>query len=195
MREMVVQVIGMLSETVSVADRYTEEHCQRLQQLSLRIGERLQLKDQELQNLKYAALLHDVGKVGVPVHILVKKGPLTSEEWQQIREHPKKGAEIVRQLAGFNDVAEIIEQHQERVDGKGYPLGLTQDHIRREAAIISVVDAFDAMISDRPYRKAMSVAQAIEELNRNSGTQFDANVVKAFVELLNSPEAPSLNQE
>ena len=185
---MVVQVIGMLSETVSVADRYTEEHCQRLQQLSLKIGARLNLKEQQLQNLKYAALLHDVGKVGVPVHILIKKGPLNSEEWQQIREHPKKGADIVRQLAGFNDVAEIIEQHQERVDGKGYPRGLTQEQIRREAAIISVVDAFDAMISDRPYRKAMTVPEAIEELKRNSGTQFDPEVVKVFVDLLNASD-------
>ncbi|MFH1093769.1 MAG: PAS domain S-box protein [Candidatus Omnitrophota bacterium] len=184
MREMVIQIISMLSETVSVADRYTEKHCERLQDLSLKIGEQLGLEEKQLEHLKFAALLHDVGKVGVPIHILIKKGKLTDEEWQKIKEHPKKGADIIRQLNGFEEVAEIIEQHQERFDGKGYPLGLLQNKIKKEAAIISVVDAFDAMTSDRPYRKAMSIEEAIEELKVNSGTQFAPDVVEAFIRIL-----------
>ena len=186
MREMVIQIISMLSETVSVADRYTEKHCERLQDLSIKIGQQLGLEEKQLEHLKFAALLHDVGKVGVPIHILIKKGKLTDEEWQKIKEHPKKGADIVRQLSGFEEVAEIIEQHQERFDGKGYPLGLLEDKIKKEAAIISVVDAFDAMTSDRPYRKAMSVEQAIEELKRNAGTQFAPDVVEAFIRIIAS---------
>ncbi len=186
MREMVIQIISMLSETVSVADRYTEQHCERLQDLSLKIGVQLGLAEKQLEHLKFAALLHDVGKVGVPIHILIKKGKLTDEEWQRIKEHPKKGADIVRQLSGFEEVAEIIEQHQERFDGKGYPRGLSQDKIKKEATIISVVDAFDAMTSDRPYRKAMSLEEAIEELRANAGTQFDPDVVEAFIRVIES---------
>lgn len=186
MREMVMQIISMLSETVSVADRYTEKHCERLQDLSLKVGMHVGLEEKQLEHLKFAALLHDVGKVGVPIHILIKKGKLTDEEWQKIKEHPKKGADIVRQLNGFEDVALIIEQHQERFDGKGYPLGLSQNKIKKEAAIISVVDAFDAMTSDRPYRKAMSIAEAVKELTLNAGTQFDPDVVKAFILIMDS---------
>jgi len=184
MREMVIQIVSMLSQTVSVADRYTEEHCERLQELSIKIGAKLQLDKKQLENLKFAALLHDVGKVGIPINILIKKGELTPEEWKKIKEHPKKGADIVRQLSGFEEVAQIIEQHQERVDGTGYPDGLSKDEIKREAAIISVVDAFDAMTSDRPYRKALSLNEAIEELKRNAGTQFDVDVVNAFIEII-----------
>jgi PAS domain S-box-containing protein/putative nucleotidyltransferase with HDIG domain len=184
MREMVIQIVSMLSETVSVADRYTEKHCERLQELALRIGAELNLNEMQMEHLKFASLLHDVGKVGVPIHILLKKEKLTEEEWNAIKEHPKKGADIVRQLSGFEDVALIIEQHQERIDGKGYPLGLKKEQIKKEATIISVVDAFDAMTSDRPYRKAMSVKKAIQELRKNAGSQFDPEVVEAFIRIL-----------
>ncbi|MFH1061694.1 MAG: PAS domain S-box protein [Candidatus Omnitrophota bacterium] len=184
MRQMVIQIVSMLSETVSVADRYTEDHCERLQEFSLKIGAELALTEDQMEHLKFAALLHDVGKVGVPIHILLKKGKLTEEEWNAIKEHPKKGADIVRQLSGFEDVALIIEQHQERIDGKGYPLGLKKDQIKKEATIISVVDAFDAMTSDRPYRKAMSIDEAIKELEKNAGSQFAKEVVDAFIGIL-----------
>jgi len=200
MREMVIQIVSMLSETVSVADRYTEDHCERLKELSLKIGAELALNATQMEHLKFAALLHDVGKVGVPIHILLKKGKLTEEEWTAIKEHPKKGADIVRRLNGFEAVALIIEQHQERIDGKGYPLGLQKGQIKKEATIISVVDAFDAMTSDRPYRKAMSLEEAIKELEKNSGSQFDQEVVEAFIRILrkeagNKPNNPIENPE
>jgi len=189
MREMVIQIVSMLSETVAVADRYTEDHCERLQEFSLKIGAELALSEAQMEHLKFAALLHDVGKVGVPIHILLKKGKLTEEEWEAIKEHPKKGADIVRQLSGFEDVALIIEQHQERIDGKGYPLGLQKGQIKKEATIISVVDAFDAMTSDRPYRKAMSFEEAVKELKKNAGAQFDSEVVDAFIRILEKEAA------
>jgi len=184
MRNTVMQIISMLSETVSVADRYTEKHCERLQDFALKIGVKLNLSDEQLEHLKIAALLHDVGKVGIPIHILVKREKLSDEEWAKIKEHPKKGADIVRQLKGFEEVALIIEQHQERADGKGYPLGLTKDQIKKEAAIISVVDAYDAMTSDRPYRSAMSRESAIAELRKHAGSQFDPEVVEVFVNII-----------
>lgn len=186
MRDMVIQTVSMLSQTVSVADRYTEKHCERLAEFSIKIGEKLKLNQRQLENLKYAALLHDVGKVGIPINILVKKEKLTEEEWQIIKEHPQKGADIVRQIIGFDEIAEIIKQHQERIDGKGYPQGLSKDQIKKEATIISVVDAFDAMTSDRPYRKALTKEEAIKELQVNAGTQFDSEVVKAFTEIIQS---------
>lgn len=194
MRQMVIQIVSMLSETVAVADRYTEDHCERLQEFSLKIGAELALKEEQMEHLKFAALLHDVGKVGVPIHILLKKGKLTEEEWNAIKEHPKKGADIVRQLSGFEDVALIIEQHQERIDGKGYPLGLKKDQIKKEATIISVVDAFDAMTSDRPYRKAMTIEEAIKELKKNAGSQFDQEVVDAFIIILEKEAKAQLNK-
>lgn len=184
MRQMVIQIVSMLSETVAVADRYTEDHCERIQEFALKLGEALALREDQMEHLRFAALLHDVGKVGVPIHILLKKGKLNEDEWNAIKEHPKKGADIVRQLNGFEDVALIIEQHQERIDGKGYPLGLKKEQIKREATIISVVDAFDAITSDRPYRKAMSIDEAVKELKKNSGSQFDPEVVDAFIRII-----------
>ncbi|MDD5746931.1 MAG: PAS domain S-box protein [Candidatus Omnitrophica bacterium] len=189
MRDTVMHIISMLSETVSVADRYTEKHCERLQEFALKIGTKLNLAEQQLEHLKIAALLHDVGKVGIPIHILVKREKLSAEEWEKIKEHPKKGADIVRQLSGYEEVALIIEQHQERADGKGYPRGLAKDQIKKEAAIISVVDAYDAMTSDRPYRSAMSRESAIAELRKHAGSQFDPEVVEVFVNIiLSEPE-------
>ncbi len=184
MKEMVVGIVSMLSETVSVADRYTETHCERIKNLAVKIGDKLNLEERQMEHLKFASLLHDVGKVGIPINILLKKGKLTDEEWQRIKEHPKKGADIVRQLSGFEEVANIIEQHQERLDGKGYPLGLKRDQIKKEATIISVVDAFDAMTSDRPYRQAMSLEDALAELKKHSGTQFDPEVVEALIAII-----------
>ena len=184
MKEMVIEIVSMLSETVSVADRYTEKHCERIQDLAIKIGAKLNLGEIQLEHLKFASLLHDVGKVGIPIHILVKKEKLTDEEWEKIKEHPKKGADIVRQLSGFEEVAAIIEQHQERLDGKGYPMGLKKEQIKKEATIISVVDAFDAMTSDRPYRKAMSIQDAVDELKKHAGTQFDPEVVEALISIV-----------
>ena len=131
--------------------------------------------------LKYAAILHDIGKIGIPDSILNKPGRLTDEEYRLVKEHPAIGAEIVKQVKALEPVASIILQHQERWDGKGYPYGMKGEDIPMEARIISVLDAYDAMTSDRSYRKALPVQTAIAELKRCSGTQFDPKVVNAFL--------------
>ncbi|MFH1459547.1 MAG: HD domain-containing phosphohydrolase [Candidatus Omnitrophota bacterium] len=186
MKKMVMQIVSMLSETISVVDQYTEKHCKRLQDLSVEIGKKLGLDKQRIEYLKFASLLHDIGKVGVPINILLKKGKLDDDEREKIKEHPQKGADVIRQLSGFEEIATIIQQHQERIDGKGYPQGLKKEEIKKEAMIISVVDAYDAMTSNRPYRKAMSKRAAIKELKANSGSQFDPEIVDLFIEIINS---------
>jgi HD-GYP domain-containing protein (c-di-GMP phosphodiesterase class II) len=136
-----------------------------------------------LELLIYAALLHDIGKIGIPNCILNKKGPLTPEEWQEITKHPSAGRAIIEKTF-LRDAGPIIEQHHEQYDGTGYPFGLKGDEILVESRIIAVVDAFDAMISDRPYRAAMTNDEAITELRRCAGSQFDPRVVNVLIDII-----------
>lgn len=166
------------------ADEYVEGHCKRLEKLALQLGLKLGLTGEQLFHLSYAAFFHDIGKARVPREILQKQGELTEEEWEIMKKHTIWGREILERKDFLREAAKIVEQTHEGVDGKGYPYGLKGDEIRLEAKIISVVDAYDAMTSDRPYRRALSREEAIEELKRNAGTQFDAEVVEAFLDLL-----------
>jgi HD-GYP domain-containing protein (c-di-GMP phosphodiesterase class II) len=145
----------------------------------------MKLSPDRLELLIYAALLHDIGKMGIPSQILKKTGPLTPEEWEEIRKHPSAGRAIIEKTF-LKNAGPIIEQHHERYDGTGYPLGLKGDEILIEARIISVVDAFDAMSSERPYRKAMTNDEIIAELRRCSGTQFDPKVVEALIDVISA---------
>ena len=131
--------------------------------------------------MQRGALLHDVGKIGVPDYILHKPGPLTPEEWDEMKRHPDIGNEMLKDIAFLSGAAAIVHAHHERFDGKGYPNGLTGEEMPLGARIFNVADAFDAMTTDRPYRKALSVAEAREEVLRNSGTQFDPEVVQSFL--------------
>jgi len=178
------QKLFALALSVEEKDEATKGHCSRIEQLALQTGERLGLNGEQLIALSYAAYLHDVGKVRVPDEILTKPGPLTEEEWKEMRKHPIHGAEMLREKEFLRDAAEIVRTHHERYDGTGYPRGLKGEEIPIEARIISVVDAYDAMTSDRPYRPAMSREEAIEELKKNAGTQFDPRVVKVFLLVL-----------
>jgi len=128
-------------------------------------------------------LLHDIGKIFTPKEILFKPGPLSKEEWRIMRRHPVDGAEILEQITGLKEMAKIVRYHQEAYDGSGYPEGLKGEQIPIGARIATVVDAFDAMITDRPYRKGMPVERAIEELKRNRGIQFDPKVVDVIISL------------
>jgi diguanylate cyclase len=147
------------------------------------MGEQLGLYPDDVQRLRLAGILHDVGKIGVRGSILAKPGPLTKVEMEEMRGHPEIGARIVRN-AGLTDIALWIGAHHERPDGGGYPLALTDSEFPLQAKILAVGDAFEAMTNDRAYRSAMTPEQAREELQLNAGTQFDSRVVEAFLSLL-----------
>ena len=176
-----IQEILQLVRSVEEKDEATEGHCHRLERLAVATGERLNLRADQLITLSYAAYLHDVGKVKVPDEILNKPGPLSDEEWVEMRRHPDYGAEMLEDKEFLRDAARILRAHHERYDGSGYPRGLCGDDIPIEARIIAVVDAYDAMVSDRPYRKALSKETALGELQKNLGSQFDPQVVRAFL--------------
>lgn len=147
------------------------------------IAQEFEFCEDDTQSVYWAAMLHDIGKIGVPEHILCKNGPLDPTEWEMMRLHPIVGASIVSSLEGINHIAPIIYSHQEKYDGTGYPQGLIGEHIPFAARIVSVVDAYEAMTSDRVYRKARSHSDAISELERMGGKQFDPKVVDKFIEV------------
>jgi len=181
------------------ADEYTEGHSRRLERLASAVGERLGLSPERLANLTYAALFHDVGKAKVPKEILQKPEKLSPEEWEIMKKHTTWGRELLEQKPFLKEAARIVEQTHERVDGTGYPKGLSGDEIALEAKIVAVVDAYDAMTTDRPYRKALPRERAIAELKRQAGTQFDPKVVEAFLQVLSewerTPEPVWFNEE
>jgi ribonuclease P protein subunit RPR2 len=178
------QTLEALGRAVDQRDGMTGGHCVRVAEYSRVLGERiLGSQPQELQVLEYGALLHDIGKIAVPDAILRKAGPLTDEEVTVMRQHPCLGYEILCGIGFLSDALPIVLHHHERFDGKGYPNGLAGEQIPIGARIFSVVDAFDAMTADRHYRRALSLDQAISELRRNSGTQFDPEVIAVLDEV------------
>jgi len=189
LKNVVRGIVAAFSAVVSKIDpHYTHEHVVRSVDYASKIIQELRqrgVKFGEVQEeiLLAGVLLHDIGKIFTPKEILYKPGPLTAEEQQVIRRHPVDGAEVLERIAGLREMANNVRYHHERYDGSGYPEGRKGEAIPLGARIAAVVDAFDAMISNRPYRKAMSVEQAIEELKRCRGTQFDPKVVDAVIAL------------
>lgn len=172
------QTLEALGRAVDQRDGMTGGHCVRVAEYSRVLGERiLGARPQELQVLEYGALLHDIGKIAVPDAILRKAGPLTDDEQAVMRRHPCLGYEILCGIGFLSDALPIVLYHHERFDGKGYPNGIAGEQIPMGARIFSVVDAFDAMTADRHYRRALPLDEAISELRRNSGTQFDPEVI------------------
>ncbi len=161
-------------------DTETQWHSRRVAWYARRIAMELGIAGQELWDVEQGALLHDIGKIGVPDAILLKPGPLTPDEWVVMKKHPELGYQLLRNIPYLERARVVVLQHQERFDGKGYPQGLAGDEIGLGARIFSVVDAFDAITSDRPYRKGRSDEVAREEIARCSGTQFAPDVVDVF---------------
>ena len=179
--ELIKQSISSIVTAVEKRDEYTKGHTERVTQLSMEIANVMNLDNETKHNLELAALLHDVGKIGIPDRILLKKGKLNHEEYEEIKKHPRKGIEIVGHIKQLSKMSDGILFHHERFDGKGYPTGLKKNEIPLIARIISVADAYDAMTTDRPYRKFLHKDEAVRRLNESSGTQFDPLIVDFFV--------------
>jgi len=175
-------LLQMLCAALDLRDQATKGHSLRVARLAAAVGEQMDLAEEELTQLEQAAMLHDLSKLDLPNVILHKPGPLSESEWEQMQKHPELGYQIVRDVPFLQQAGEIMLCHHERFDGGGYPRGLMGEEIPLGARIFAVVDAYDAMTSDRPYRRAGSHASAVREIKRNSGTQFDPRAVDAFLE-------------
>jgi hypothetical protein len=190
LRQDLLRVVQALVSAVEAKDVYTEGHLRRVSDYAVRAAETLGLQGQALEMVFFASMLHDIGKIGVPEEILTKQGPLTPEETRVMQQHAEVGARMLRNLDVLRDAAPLVLHHQERFDGRrdgaypGYPAGLAGDAIPLGSRIIAVVDAFDALTTDRPYRKALSAEAAIAELREQAGSQFDPRVVEVFVQQL-----------
>ncbi len=174
-------VICAFNQLLDLKDLNTGVHSTRLAEWGMRVGQELGLEDDTLQNLEVAALLHDIGKVGIPDSILRKPGKLDSEEYALMKKHPEYGWAVLRLLPGFERAALDILHHHETFDGAGYPAGLKSSEIPIVSRIVSVIDAFDAMVSSRPYRKGLAPEEAMRRLIMASGSQFDPAVVQSFL--------------
>jgi putative nucleotidyltransferase with HDIG domain len=184
--DLYMRTITSLAATIDARDHYTRRHSEMVAKYAVAIAEAMKLSSERVEIIKQASRLHDIGKIGLPDFIFLKSDKLTDKEWKKVKLHSAKGAEILKPLVVFLDgVIDMVKQHHERYDGRGYPGNYKDGEIDMGARIMSVADAFDAMLSERPYRKAYSKEKAIEELRGNSGTQFDPKIVETFVEVLN----------
>jgi len=192
-----LDVIAALANAVEARDQYTANHAVRLSVYSCMIAEKMGISGSEMETIKRGAILHDIGKIGIRDSILLKEAPLSKDEFHAMKEHPEIGSRILKRMNGLEDVVSIVMHHHEFYNGKGYPYGKKGEDIPIGARIVGVADAFEAMTSERPYRSAMSVDAAIEELERMSGIQFDPDVVKVFKEIIDKEglEIPELFKE
>jgi diguanylate cyclase (GGDEF)-like protein len=174
-------VVMVLTSALEERDRYTGDHSVSLVELTSRVGDSIGLGRDEIESIRTAAVLHDIGKIGVPDAILHKPAALDEREWEIMREHPVIGERIIRAIPGMGKIARIVRHEHERWDGGGYPDGIAGERIPIGSRVILACDAYHAMVSDRPYRQAMPHAAAIAELTGNAGSQFDKGVVEALV--------------
>lgn len=184
-----VASIKTLISIINAKDRYTYSHVERVVIYSRLLADKLKLCEIDKSNLIYGAYMHDIGKINIPKEILVKRMKLEKDEWEELKQHPDNGVEIIKSVESLKDVIPLIKHHHERYDGKGYPNGLSGEEIPYLARVLTVVDSFDAMTSNRPYNRRKSYEEGIEELRKCSGEQFDPEIVKAFIEVIESNAA------
>ncbi|SDL21567.1 HD domain-containing phosphohydrolase [Natronincola ferrireducens] len=188
-RKNYLSTVKALANAIDANDQYTRGHCERVRNISISIARSMNLNQVDINNLEFASLLHDIGKIGIPPSILNKEGKLTAEEYAVIQKHPKIAFDILSDVDFLKNSREIIYHHHERVDGKGYPQQLTGEKMSLPAKILAVADAYDAMTSVRPYRQTpMTKEEAIKELSISKGTQFDTKVVDVFTNILQQEE-------
>ena len=188
MKDTYMETINAFNKALEAKDPYTSGHSLRVQQYSEKLGEALGLSSKKMMNIKSAAILHDIGKIGIDDSILRKPGKLTSEEFDIIKKHPGIGSDILKDVDFLSDAAEIIRSHHERYDGNGYPDGISGDKIPVESTILSIADVYDAMTSDRPYRGALSREEALTEIKSNAGIQFSPSIANKFVEIISEEQ-------
>ena len=181
-----LDTIGILRQTVEAKDPYTRGHSDRVSEYSVLIGKKLGLDEKTLHILKIGGLFHDIGKIGIPDSILLKESKLSDEEYSQIKNHPMIGVHMLGDAAIFTDILPIVKHHHERYDGRGYPSQLVGDDIPYVARIAAVADTFDAMTSKRSYRDSLPIDVVRAEIERCSGTQFDPNIAKVFLDIMDN---------
>jgi putative nucleotidyltransferase with HDIG domain len=182
LRETALESIRALAQAVEAKDPYTRRHSDQVTHYALNIAKRLKCSESEIESIRIAAMLHDIGKIGIPDHILTKPGPLAPSELAMVRRHPVLGSEILRNISVFGQEAMLVRHHHENWDGQGYPDGLQAEEIPFGARIINVADSMDAMLMKRTYKRAYSVRKMLAELARCAGKQFDPQVAAVAVE-------------
>lgn len=179
-----IDTLSALTGAIDAKDSYTRGHSERVTELSIKLAEECNVPSSEIENIKLGGLLHDIGKIGIPEAVLNKPGRLNDEEFNIIKSHPDLGLHILGKVEFLEHIVPIIRHHHERYDGKGYPGGLKGDNIPLLARIVSVVDTFDAMTTNRPYRKALTIEESLVEIDRCSGSQFDPDIAAKFIKMV-----------
>uniref|UniRef100_A0A7V3VUC0 HD domain-containing protein n=1 Tax=candidate division WOR-3 bacterium TaxID=2052148 RepID=A0A7V3VUC0_UNCW3 len=182
-KEMSMESVMALVQAIEMRDPYTKGHSLQVSEIAFELGRLFELGDRELELLKFAGLLHDIGKIAIPEMILNKPAKLDEFEWEIMRKHPVKSAEIIQPIKNLSEIGKWILHHHERWDGTGYPAGLKGEEIPFYSRILAICDTYSAMLSDRPYRKKLSFKEAIEEIIRYKGKQFDPRIVEMFLTL------------
>ena len=183
-----LDVVTSLASAIDAKDTYTKGHSTGVARYSEALARAAGLEEKEIERIKLGAILHDVGKIGIPENILKKPSALSDEEWQIMKQHPTIGVEkVIKPNRQLKDLIPMVKYHHERYDGKGYPEGLKGEEIPLAARIVSVADTYHALVSDRPYRKGMSIEKACQILKEGAGTQWDKELVRIFISI-----APSL---
>ncbi len=186
-----IDTLYALTSAIDAKDSYTRGHSERVTELSIKLALELGVASEETEKIKLGGLLHDIGKIGIPEAILNKPGRLTDEEFDIIKSHPDKGVKIMGKVEFLEIIVPIILSHHERFDGRGYPQGLSAEEIPLLARIVSVVDTYDAMTTDRPYRKALTIEEALTEIEKCRGSQFDPDIADAFIRMIRRADGQS----
>jgi len=194
-KEQYYNIIKTLTAAIEAKDKYTEGHSRRVEYYSELIAQKMKIPPNRIESIKVAALLHDIGKIGIEDYILRKPGKLTEEEWEKIRQHPRIGMKILEEVSFPDAVKNAILHHHEKYNGEGYPDNLKAEENSIDAYILAAADAYDAMTSDRPYRKALSREAAIDILKKERGNQFHPKVADILVSILEQEEAKEKEKE
>lgn len=180
-----LSTVKALANSIEANDKYTKGHCERVTKYALRIAQEMNYGIDDMSTLEFAGILHDIGKIGIPTNVLNKNGKLTEEEFEVVKNHPKIGYDILKEIDFLKKSIGIMLQHHEKVDGSGYPFGINGDQMNGLSKILAVADSFDAMTSSRPYRKVpLTTEEAVNQLVMFKNTQFDPEVVDVFVDIL-----------